>query len=600
MVSRYVRLKVRRQIRSQKKNFEKVGEQAGEQFEANVLDRWRNLQSVQRFMFGWLLLIALLTVGVFLQTRELAAYHRTLIPVSGGTFREGVVGEITNVNPIFSTRASDRAATKLLFSTLFTYNDEGEVVGDLAKSYTVNKDGTVYNVVLRDDVKWHDGEEFTADDVVFTYEAIQHPDTRSYLNVAWRDIKVQMKSKHEVVFILPNTFTPFIHSLTQGGILPAHILGDLNPAQLRGVEFNTNNPIGTGPFKFDELLGEAAQTTVSERQLRMDKYEDYHLGEPRIDHFVLVSFSDREVMLDKFLAGELAAVGGLNTSDHDRVADNPSVAWYDLKLNNEVFVFFKTSSGVLKNANIRKALTRATDNIELQQILEGRYQIVDSPILPDQLGYSSEPEYTQIGFNRKRAGEVLEKEGYKLKQGDGYRYNSKGARLSIELVTQNSDDYPQVAAALATQWKEVGVYTDVKVVADEDIQRNHISPHSYGALLFGIALGSDPDPFVYWHSSQSGVNGFNLSEIKNATIDEALESGRTRTSNELRDVKYKTFLSEWRETAPAIALFRPAYLYSQRRVVNGFSSDMVLNAPEQRFNNVHLWRINSREGSRPY
>lgn len=599
MISRYTRLRVRRKIRNQKKTLGKVSEQAGDQFETNVLGRWRNLAVVRRFAFGWLFLVAMLILGVFLQGRELDSYHLTQVPVSGGTFREGVVGDITNVNPIFATRASDRAATKLIFSSLFTYDTEGKIAGDLAESYTINADGRIYTVKLRKDVQWHDGDQFDANDVVFTYEAIQHPDTRSYLNVAWRDVKVQMVDDYTVTFTLPNPFTPFIHSLAQGGIIPVHILGELAPAQIRGDAFNTSTPIGTGPFMFKELLGEAEQTTVNERQLRLDKYPEYHRGEPKVDHFVLATFSDREVMIERFLDGELAAIGGLTTDDRELILEAPQTVWHDLPLNNIVFMFYKTDTGELESVKVRRALSQATNPIDIQTAVKGRFALADAPFLPIHVGYDE--AHVQLPYNKKAAEDQLREAGYTFRKGDdndGFRYKD-GKRLEIEIVTQNTDDYPAVAQTVADNWKEVGVDASVRVVADDEIQRNNISPHNYEALLFGISLGADPDSFVYWHSSQSGVNGFNLSEIQDIIIDEALESGRTRVDEELRAIKYQAFLDQWRKLAPATALYQPAYSYANRRSVDGFVRH-ALNTPEDRYANVHNWRVNTREGIKPY
>lgn len=576
-----------------------MGVRAGDEFESRVLDRWRNLKNVRRFVAGWLTLVTLLVFGVFLQFRQLGALYLTQVPVSGGTFREGLVGEITNMNPIFATSPADRAAVKLLFSTLFKYDTNNKVVGDLAESYSVNADGTIYTVKLRKDVRWHDGQPFDGEDVVFTYEAIQHPDTRSYLHVAWRDIKVQLKDQYTVTFALPNTFAPFIHSLTQGGIIPKHILGDLNPSQLRGHEFNTDGPVGTGPFTFGSLVGEASKTVIDEHQLRLDRNMAYHLGQVQLDHFVLSTYSDREEMIDRFTSGELAAIGDAWTNDRERLLKNPEVVWHDLPLNNITFVFLKDSEGPLKSKAVRQALAHAISPIEIQRRVDGRYASVKGPILAGAIGYDS--KIVQKKFNLERANKLLEKEGWKYRSGDkndGYRYKGN-TKLTFSFVTQSSNDYPNVAQTIQKMWEKIGVSVNPMSVSESEIQQNHISPHNYDALLFGIEVGADPDPFVYWHSSQGIANGFNLSEVEDPIIDESLESGRTRMDLKLREVKYKTFLEQWVDLTPAIALYQPAYGYIQRRAVAGYEPNPV-NTPEDRFNNVYQWQINTVEGNRPY
>ncbi len=598
MINRYTKLRLRRRIRHQKKSIEKAGEQAGEQFEEQVLGRWRNLHKVRRFVIGWLVLVFLLMFGVFIQGRELKSYYLTEVPVPGGTFREGIVGEISNMNPIFATSAADRAASALQFNALFTYNDDNRLVGDLAKRFSVSDDGTIYTVELREDVVWHDGEVFNAEDVAFTYDSIQHPDTRSYLNSAWRDVNVQVKDEHTVTFALPNPFTPFPHSLAQGGIIPEHILGDLDPSQLRGHPFNTSEPVGTGPFAYEDLLVETSDLLVT-GQLRLNANEQYHRGEVNLDKFLLATYNDRELMTQEFLSGDLAAIGGLVTTDRPEFVDNLDSTWYDLPLNNIVFVFFKTSDDILKDQAVRLALSQGIDQLPIHDIVENRFPLTSGPILQSQLEYDEALQ--QVPTDIKATADRLNKAGWKFKSGDendGFRYKGD-KKLTIELVTQNSDDFPAVAAEISRQWIELGIDAKVVVVNETDIQQNTISPHNYQALLFGISIGADPDPFVYWHSSQSGVNGFNLSEVESDTIDEALASGRTRSDPDLREAKYETFLERWRELAPAYSLYRPAYSYVQRQSVDGFTPSDI-NTPEQRFNSVHLWRVNTDQGVRPY
>lgn len=598
MINRYTRLRIRRRFRIQKKSIGKAGEQAGEHFEINVLERWRNLKSVKRFVLGWLILITFLIFGVFLQGRELKSYYLTEVPVAGGTYREGIVGEISNMNPIFATSAADRAASRLQFNTLFTYNEDNLIVGDLAKSFKVNDEGTIYTVALRQDVYWHDGQQFDANDVVFTYEAIQHPDTRSYLNQAWRDVTVQMKDQFTVTFALPNPFTPFPHSLAEGGIVPEHILGDIDPSQLRGHAFNNASPVGTGPFLFDELLVETSDVAAGD-QLRLNANLNFYKGTVSLDSFVLTTFLDREIMVDRFLSGELASIGGLTTDDRKLLVEDLDSDWHDLPLNNIVFVFFKTSDDTLKDKTVRTALSRAINQLPIHDLTENRFPILDGPILPNQLGHDK--EITQVTYGPKAARDLLNKAGWKYKPGeqnDGYRYKS-GKRLVVQMITQNSDDFPAVAREIARQWTAVGVDSEVVAISETDIQQNNISTHNYQTLLFGISLGADPDPFVYWHSSQSGVNGFNLSEIEDDIIDEALEAGRTRDNPALRIEKYRAFLEQWTALAPAYALYRPAYSYVQRKNVAGFTPAEI-NTPEQRFINVHNWLVNTDEGIRPY
>ncbi len=590
MVSRYTKLRVKRRVRHQQMAIEQVSTDANKQFEHHVVRRWRNLVGVKRFVAGWLLLMAILAGGVYLQNENLSANYQSDQPVAGGTYREGIVGEFTNINPIYASTNSDRSASKLIFSNLFKYDQNGEVVEDLASDWKVNKNGTVYTVELRQDARWHDGKPLTAEDVVFTYNRIQNPDVRSVLNASWQGIKVQIKDKYTVTFTLPNSFAPFLHSLTKGGILPKHVLGSVNPEQMRSNQFNTVEPIGSGPFSYSELASNEGRN-----ELRLKKNSDYYLGEPNISQFYLISYEDQESLISDFNGGKLAAVGGLKAVDYTAISKDRNHVWHDVSLTNGVFLFLKNSDKKLADAEMRSALTQATDVASILKALNGRFVSVDSALLKGQIGY--DPKFVQRGHNPDRASVILNKLGWK-KAKDGWRYKGDD-KLTLVLTTQNSDYYPRVAEEIKSQWAKVGINLEVQLVDEGSVQSNHIIPHNYQIFLSGIEIGHDPDVYVFWHSSQAQVGGYNLAEYKSAVADSSLENGRTRSDETLRDAKYQPFVQAWAQDAPAIGIYQPSYVYVQQARAAGFESSSI-TASEERYNDVSNWFINTEVKDIPY
>ena len=590
MVSRYTKLRVKRGLRHQQKAFEKAGNDANKQFEYHVVRRWRNLIGVQRFVMGWLFLVVLLAAGVYFQSQNLSAYYQSEQSVVGGTYREGIVGEFTNVNPIYAGTNTDRAASKLIFSTLFKYDKDSVIVGDLATDWSVNEDGTVYTVNLRENAKWHDGVELTAGDVVFTYQTIQNPDVRSTYNSSWQGIVVKEESKYVVSFTLPNSFGPFIHSLTKGGIIPKHVLNAVNPEQMRSNQFNSTAPIGSGPFQFSEITD-----TNGRKELRLLSFDEYYDGRPNINQMILMAYQDQDGMIKDFNDGELAAIGGLKGVDFSVIDQKLNHVWNDAPLTNGVYMFFKTTDGGFADVELRTALTQATNQVEILKSLNGRFISVDAPLLKGQLGYHQ--DVTQRKYDTEAAAKALDDLGWK-KSDDGWRYRD-GQKLTLTMTTQDSDYYPKVAEQIKTQWATLGINLEIQLVDESLIQSNHIIPHNYQIFLSGIEIGHDPDVYVFWHSSQAGVGGFNLSEYSSATADAALESGRTRTDDELRDAKYQPFLQAWAEDAPAVGIYQPTYVYVQQERADGYEPSLI-TAPEERYNNVRNWYINTDIQDKPY
>ncbi|MBU0647842.1 hypothetical protein KJ855_01535 [Patescibacteria group bacterium] len=179
--------------------------------------------------------------------------HTEVVPKSGGTMIEGIAGQPEMINPILSqTNDVDRDLVQLLFSGLLTYDQDHNLVGDLADSWEISEDEKVYTVHLRDRLYWHDGDDLTADDVVLTFHLIQHEQYHGTLADNWRDVAVEKIDDHTIKFTLPEIFSPFLVNLTTG-ILPYHIFADADPAKIHEMEDYNSQPIGNGPYKISKI-----------------------------------------------------------------------------------------------------------------------------------------------------------------------------------------------------------------------------------------------------------------------------------------------------------------------------------------------------------
>ena len=187
---RAMKLRFRRHLRLQKRQVEELGAQAEQRLEDDFFKRLERLGVVRRFVSSWLLLVILLIGIVVAQVRGLSGYYQVLTAAPGGTYTEGVLGAFTNANPVYATDIADTTVSELVFAGLLTLNQNNQLTGELAESWTVDSAGTTYTVKLRSNLTWHDGKPLTAADVVFTYQIIQNPDAQSPLFNGWNGIVV--------------------------------------------------------------------------------------------------------------------------------------------------------------------------------------------------------------------------------------------------------------------------------------------------------------------------------------------------------------------------------------------------------------------------
>jgi len=551
-----------------------------------ITKRAGRVLDVKRFVISWLLLVGVLcitTFGTFLKIRSAAV---TTTPAPGGTYTEGMVGEINNINPLFSSGAIDDSVSRLVFNGLVRHDDEGQLVGDLAKSWSIDESKKIYTVELRDDVKWHDGRSFTSKDVVATIDLIQNTSTRSTLFASWQGIKVSAVDKYSVKFELPAPFAPFINALNVP-ILPSHLVKDISPEKLRTDSFSVN-PVGTGPFIFKALRTNANQ----DQQVEFSKNVAYYRGEPKLDRFIMHLFKDDEILATALKNREITAAVDLKPESIKEFNKDRSIRSTGIPLNSGVFAFFKTSDPKLEDIKLRNALAMAIDRGAILDLFDTQYSPLKTPILSTQLGYDA--KYNQI-TNLAQSEKDLESLGW-IKQSDGSR-KKDGVKLEFNLLTANSAQYSSVAGLLQEQWSKVGVSVKTQLLTLEQLQQNGLTAHAYDILLYGISIGYDPDVYAYWHSSQARSGGLNFSEWRSSRADTSLDVARTRTETVLRDARYKTFLDEWQKSAPAVALYQPMVNYSYHQNASGFKFNISTNASE-RLTSVENWTVNTKDVKR--
>lgn len=583
--------RIKRVLRRRRKKVEELGLQADRHIEYNFLRRINRLLDVKRFVLVWVLLFVLSGVLVILQSRALSDYYQVLKPASGGVYTEGMVGTFTNANPIYASGSADTAVSRLVFAGLFKYDTANKLTPSLAEGYEIDTKQTRYVVRLKDNIKWHDGEKFDANDVLFTYRTIQDPDSKSALFSSWQGIKVTKKTDTIVVFDLPNPLSAFPHALT-GGILPEHLLKDIPAEQLRSASFNTS-PVGTGAFKWKFVEVKGGDNKTREQRVTLAPNEQYHEGKPKLDGLTIRTFTAEENMLNAFKNKELNALSGLESIAEP--LKNESIEIKTIPLSGQVMAFMNNSREHLKNAKVRLALTQAIDKKEVVKAVEYPAGIIDEPLLKTQLGYNK--AYAQTGFNLAEANRQLDANGYKVGP-DGFRLKD-GKPLVLNLRSQNNLEYSTVAQILQNQWAKASVKVDVRYYPAEELQSSIIPAHDYDILLYGISIGVDPDVFAYWHSSQASTGSLgrtNLSEYKSASADSALEAGRIRSDPAQRALKYQPFLASWQADNPAVALYQPTYLYISNGKVFGFERT-AMNLGADRFYNAHNWMIREEKQS---
>jgi len=550
---------------------------------------WRkisqNLSNKERIIVGWLIIIAAASLVI---SAAAFYYHYTkAVPIAGGDYTEGVVGQPLYVNPVLAAgNDADADLCALIFSGLFKYDADGKIVPDLAESYEVSNDKLIYTMHLKKDIKWHDGEPFSAADVLFTIQVIQDPAFKSPLRQSWQGVGVEMVDDNTIRFLLQTPYAFFLNNLSVG-ILPKHIWETLAPGNYPLAEYNLR-PVGTGPYKFVNFEKDSEGNILS-YQLRAD--ENYYGGQPYITNFNLSFYYDEDSMTEAYNNKQIFGMSYVSPSKLPNIKSRRSSDVHPINIPRYFAVFFnQQKSKVLADSEVRKALSTAVDRQAIiKEVLSGEGKEINSPIPPGTFGFTDDVK--KFSFDVEKANKTLDDDGWK-KGSDGFRAKN-GQALEFKMETTDWPDLMQTADMLKQEWAAVGAKVDYESLPVADIQQNFIRPREYEALLFGQMLGVDPDPFAFWHSSQTHDPGMNLALYNNPDVDKLLEKIRQEMDPASRLDYYKKFQQDVASNAPAAFLYSPNYLYVTSKKVQGVDINAV-TTPDRRFSNVAKWFVKTK------
>ncbi len=543
-----------------------------------VVNRWENIREVRAHIILWLTGIAMLIALVGMQMLWFQRAYLATEPISGGTYAEAVIGPINTLNPLYATTPAEIAAGQLLFSSLYSYDSSGHLKGDIAVSMKTD-DAKTYTVVLRDDARWHNGKQVTAEDVIFTVELMKNTAARSVMNASWRGVEAKQIDKHTVEFTLPATYVAFPQALTFA-ILPKHLLCDVQPSSLRESSFS-KSPIGSGPFSLRLL--QVVNAASGRKVVHLAATEQHYEGRPRLDRLQLHVYDSGEAIGQALRTGEVNAASdvpidiasSVNSQRYDQVAKN---------INSGVYVIFNAANPVLGDDSVRKALQIGTNTQEIRNQFEVKPQRLDLPFVSDQvIGADAlrAPKY-----DLDAADKLLTESGWIMQNGSRIKNDVK---LQLRLVTRKSPEYQKVLAVLIKQWKILGIDVQQQVVDVNDTAQNFaqdiLQRRNYDVLLDELVIGGDPDVFAYWHS----LGILNFANYSNQTSDDALASARTQLNPELRAVKYIAFANRWLADAPAIGLYQSNTIYFHSKASRSLEPGEKLVSNNEHYANVRYW-----------
>jgi peptide/nickel transport system substrate-binding protein len=469
------------------------------------------------------------------------------VAATGDILVEGSIGDASNLIPVLATDNASHSISGLIFNGLVKYDRDLNIVGDLAESWDISKDGLIITFHLRKGVRWHDGRPFTAEDVLFTYRLTIDPKTpTAYAGDFLKVKKAEALDAHTFRVTYDKPFAPALMSWGSS-VMPKHLMEgkDVTKSPL------ARHPIGTGPYRFQEWK--------TGQKIVLAYNPDYFEGRPFLDGRVMRIIPDMATMFLELRARGIDQMG-LTPLQYTRQTENQYFRNHFRKYRYLSFSYtylgFNLQNPMFADRKVRQALAYAVNKEELiDGVLLGLGKEASGPFKPGTWQYNADVK--RYPYDPKKALELLAEAGWRDTDGDGI-LDRKGQRFEFELLVNQGNEVRAKTAEIAQRrLAEVGISVKIRVIEWAAFIKEFINKRRFDAVILGWTIPMDPDLYDVWHSSKTGPSELNFISYKNEEVDALLEKGRSTFDRAERKRCYDRIQVLLAEDQPYIFLYVP-------------------------------------------
>lgn len=476
--------------------------------------------------------------------------------VTGDAYVEASIGDASYLNPILATDSASGDINGQVYNGLVKYDRDLRLVGELAESWEVLKDGREIIFHLREGVRWHDGVPFTAEDVKFTYERLIDPEVKTPYGADYELVdRVEVLSPLTLRVVYKEPFAPALESWAMG-VVAKHVY--------EGSDFNQHpanrQPIGTGRYKFLQWKTDEKIVLVAN--------EDYFEGRPLLDRYIYRIIPDQSVQFLE-LRQESIDIMGL-TPDQYRAYPEFFRRYNKFRYPSFGYTYmgFNLKNPLFQDVRVRRALAHAINKREIiQGVLLDFGLPATGPFPPS--SWAFDPSVADYDHDPNKARALLEEAGWYDSDGDGF-LDKGGQPFEFEILTNQGNKLRELCAVIIQgHLQEIGIKAGVRILEWSAFIHNFVDKGRFDAVILGWRLSHDPDQYAIWHSSQYGEGKYNFVGYQNADIDDILEQGRREFDFSKRRALYRRMHAILQEDLPYIFLYYPESLPAIHKRIMG-------------------------------
>lgn len=462
------------------------------------------------------------------------------------TLTVGFLADAKRLLPMLASDSASAEISGLIFNGLTKYDKNIRITGDLAESWTISPDGLQITFKLKGGVKWQDGVEFTADDVLFTYQTVINPKVATPYSSNYGPVKkVEAPDRYTVRVTYSEPYAPALESWGMG-IIPKHLL--------EGKDINTDafnrNPAGMGPYRLKEW--------VTGQKIILEANDTYFEGKPKIQQYIAKITTDQSAMFLELQAGIIDLMN-LTPTQFKVQSEKALIKKYFQKFNYPAFSYTYLGYNLLNqrfaDKRVRQAITHAINKKAIiNGVLFGYGTPCTGPFPPESWAYNLNVKTYE--YNPERARELLREAGWVMGKSGFLEKDNKPFSFTI-LVNQGNEVRLKAAEIIQQDLKKVGIDVKITVLEWQSMLHEFIHKKRFEVVILGWALSRDPDMYDIWHSSKTKEGEFNFISYKNPEVDRLLIEGRRTFDMEKRKKIYNRIHEILAEEQPYTFLYVP-------------------------------------------
>ncbi|OGL46550.1 MAG: hypothetical protein A2161_22290 [Candidatus Schekmanbacteria bacterium RBG_13_48_7] len=488
-------------------------------------------------------------------------------PAEGGIIAIALEGEPVTLNPVLLTDINSHTLCILIFDGLVSHDAELNYVPRLAKSWDVSDDKLSITFHLHENVKWHDGQPFTSEDVKFTFKTIMNTEILARSKADLFDLVEHVETPDPYTFkvFYKKPFAPCFESW-ETLVIPKHIYGFNKSSEF--IDSSANfKPVGTGPFKFKEAIpGES---------ITLERNFEYFGGKPYLEKVNFTYVKSKEEALNLAL-NKIVNIAPMDPTQWQLFSGSVDFGkkFSTMKIFQLAYDYIAWnmdgSNPFFNDKNVRIAMSHCLDKKQIiDRILYDLGKPLTGPFMPDSWAYN--PDITPYPFDLDTAKKLLADAGWSQTNDEG-TLTKQGIPFEFSILVRDDQEVRiRISELLKSNLQKIGIKMRVVPLPFKEWLNRIIETKKFEAAIGGWNMSIDPDPYNTWYSGNY-KNGLNFVKFMNTRADQLMEDGRITFDQKQRQKLYWEFHNVIHEEQPYTFLFVKAFMYACDKRIHNIKS----------------------------